>query len=158
MASSTTLPALALELAETLNSIEKGDDSLSQLVNVTYNSNTGIAQITGTIPADKVVGDGAVKWTPQEYLSDPNFDVTTTPIADASPAGASAALVLTCERIASTENAKIAAGTPNPAGVGTTVNYPTVDGVPQFQIDCSLAFTVDTSTGQPKFVATDYLA
>lgn len=155
---STHLPALALELAETINAIEKSDDALDQRINVTYNSDTGLSQISGDFPATKTVGSGKVTWTPGEYLVDANFDVTGTPIASAAPAGIVGAFVLACESIAAAEDDKLELGETLLTGTGTTVTYAVVNNEPVFRISSALAFVIDTSTGSPTITTTNHIA
>jgi hypothetical protein len=153
---STTMPALALELAADLNNDESLLSTPVDRIQINYGADN-ICRIVGNLAVDDSITAGGIALVAQNYAPDPDFVVTATPLETEAPANPATAILMLAQKMNKAELAKIAAGTPVAAGSGTSLVHDFGTGEASF----TFAFPYSTSInalGQPTHVATNYLA
>lgn len=155
---STALPALALEVAESLRSVEAGLTPAQNRVSISYgNSNAAprIVTITAALPQtrSRVAADAGTKFLFTDYAPDA-LTLTGTPLEGQAIEGLAEALGVIAEELDSAERAKLAAGGTIPAGVGTDISYANLEA--SISINLAYSMVVD-ATGKPAPVVTNHL-
>ncbi len=156
---STTLPAIALEIAEALRTVESNLTPPQNRITVSYgNSNVSprILTITATLPytQSRVSGDAGTKFLYTDYAPDA-VTLTGTPLAGQAIESLAEALGVVAEELDNGERARIAAGNTIPAGVGTDIAYANLEA--SITINLPYAMTINAD-GRPVATVTNYLA
>jgi hypothetical protein len=153
---STTMPALALELATDLNSDESLLSTPVDRVQINYGADN-ICRIACNLAVGDAISGGGISLVAQNYAPDPDFVVTGTPLATEAPANSATAMLMLAVKMNKAELAKIAAGTPVAAGSGTSLTHDFGSGEASFTFAFPYTTVINTQ-GQPAHVATNYLA